>query len=144
MASLNQANIMGYVGDEPKIINTQSGRKMATFSLATTERGYTRQDGSQVAERTEWHNIVVWGKQAEIIERYIHKGSCIFVQGKIRTRSYNDRNGDKRYATEIEAEIFQMCDRKGESPVSGSNTPNAQGYQSTSRGTDKGDDDLPF
>lgn len=144
MASLNQANLMGYVRDEPKIINTQTGRKMATFPLATTERGYTRQDGSQVAERTEWHNIVVWGKQAEIIERYIHKGSCIFVQGKIRTRSYNDKNGDKRYTTEIDAEIFQMCDRKSESTTSASNAPTAQAYQSPSRGTDKGEDDLPF
>lgn len=75
MASFNQATVMGYVGDEPRITTTQSGKKVASFSIATTEKGFTKKDGTKVEDRTEWHNIVVWGNLAIVIERYVHKGS---------------------------------------------------------------------
>lgn len=115
MASINQATVIGFVGDDPKIGTTQSGRKVASFAVATTEKGYTAQNGTTYPDRTEWHNIVLWGKLAEVAEKFLHKGSSVFVQGKMRTRSYEDKNGIKRYITEIDGEIMQMLDRKQES-----------------------------
>lgn len=79
MASLNQATIIGYVGDVPKISNTQNGRKVASFAIATTEKGYTSKSGVQYPDRTEWHNIVLWGNLAEIAEKYLRKGSSVFI-----------------------------------------------------------------
>lgn len=150
MASLNQATIIGFLGDEPRVSNTQNGRKVASFSVATVERGYTTQSGTTYPDRTEWHNIVIWGKLAEVAEKYLHKGSCVFVQGKMRTRSYEDKNGVKRYITEIECDTMQMLDRKDDSnqsevnhaqqaqPASASQNPiNPSAYK-------KEQDDLPF
>lgn len=113
MATLNQASIIGFVGADPKVNVTQSGRKVASFSIATTEPSFTTKDGKVVAERTEWHNIVLWGRTAEVAERYIRKGSSVFVQGKIRTRSYQDAQGQTKYITEINGELLQMLDRPG-------------------------------
>ena len=115
MASVNQAIVIGFLGDEPKVNTTQAGRKMASFAVATTEKGYTAQNGTTYPDRTEWHNVVLWGKLAEIAEKYLHKGSSVFVQGKMRTRSYDDKNGVKRWITEIDADVMQMLDRKVES-----------------------------
>lgn len=112
MATFNQATVIGFVGDEPRIIQTQSNTAMASFAIATTERGYQRQDGTQVEDRTEWHNIVFFGKPAEVIGRYVHRGSSLFVQGKMRTRSYEDKDGIKRYVTEIIGDNFQLLDKK--------------------------------
>ena len=99
MASVNMAIVVGFVGDDPRINQTQSGRKVASFSLATTEKGYTTQSGQQIPDRTEWHNIVCWGKTAEVVERYVRKGSSLYIQGKMRTRSY-EKDGQTRYMTE--------------------------------------------
>lgn len=135
MATLNQASIMGFVGADPKINITQSGRKVASFSIATTEPSFTTKDGKVVAERTEWHNIVLWGRTAEVAERYIRKGSSVFVQGKIRTRSYQDKQGQTKYITEIEGELLQMLDRPGNSGGVASQAQSQQqggGYQPTS------------
>lgn len=114
MATFNQATVIGFVGDEPRIIQTQSNTAMTSFAIATTERGYQRADGTQVEERTEWHNIVFFDKPAEIIAKYVHKGSSLFVQGKLRTRNYDDKDGVKRYVTEIIGDNFQLLDRKPE------------------------------
>lgn len=144
MASFNQATVVGFVGDEPRIIQTQSNTAMASFAIATTERGYQRQDGSQVEDRTEWHNIVFFGKPAEIIGRYVHKGSSLFVQGKMRTRSYEDKDGIKRYVTEIIGDNFQLLDKKTDGVQSNNSVSlgamnNASVYQAPQK-----DDDLPF
>lgn len=114
MASVNQATVIGFVGDVPKIITTSAGRKMASFAVATTEKGYTTQAGVTYPDRTEWHNIVLWGRLAEVAEKFLHKGSSVYVQGKMRSRSYDDKNGVKRYITEIEADTMQMLDRRGD------------------------------
>lgn len=146
MASINQATVIGFVGDEPKVSTTQAGRKVASFAVATTEKGYTAQNGTTYPDRTEWHNIVLWGKLAEVAEKFLHKGSSVFVQGKMRTRSYEDKNGLKRYITEIEGDIMQMLDRKADvnqsevqqQSIQTSQTPNnPSAYK-------KDDDDLPF
>lgn len=115
MASINKAIIVGFLGGDPKIETLQSGTKVAQFSVATTEKGYTLQNDTQVPDRTEWHNIVLWGKIAEVAGTYLRKGSSVYIEGKIRTRSYEDRNGVKRYVTEIHADVMQMLDRKPDS-----------------------------
>ncbi len=145
MASLNQATIIGYVGDVPKISNTQNGRKVASFAIATTEKGYTSKSGVQYPDRTEWHNIVLWGNLAEIAEKYLRKGSSVFIQGKMRTRSYDDKNGVKRYITEIEGETMQMLDRRADNATSPSIQNNVQpAYSNQQTQVSQKDDDLPF
>ena len=109
MASVNQATIIGYVGEDPKIITTSNGKTMATLTVATTERGYTKRDGTTSEDRTEWHNIVLFGKLAEIARDYIRKGAALYIQGKMRTRSYDDKDGIKRYVTEIHALTRCRC-----------------------------------
>lgn len=112
MATLNQVMLMGFVGDDPKVAQTKANKAMASFSLATTERGYTRPDGSTVEDRTDWHNIVFFGKPAEIIQKYVRKGSSLYVQGKIRTRSYEAADHSTRYITEVIGDNFQLLDRR--------------------------------
>lgn len=113
MASLNQASIIGFVGDAPRVNQTQTGRKVASLSIATTEKGFTTNSGKVIPDRTEWHRVVIWGNLAEIAEKYIRKGSSIFVQGKLRTREY-EQDGVKKSVTEIEADTLQFLDRKTE------------------------------
>ena len=145
MASLNQATIIGYVGDVPKISNTQNGRKVASFAIATTEKGYTSKSGVQYPDRTEWHNIVLWGNLAEIAEKYLRKGSSVFIQGKMRTRSYDDKNRVKRYITEIEGDTMQMLDRRADNATSPSIQNDVQpAYSNQQTQVSQKDDDLPF
>lgn len=109
---MNKAILIGNVGQEPTVKHLENNTAVATFSLATTERGYTLQNGTQVPERTEWHNIVVWRKQAEVVEKYVHKGDKLYVEGKIQSRSYDDKQGVKRYVTEIMAENIELLSPK--------------------------------
>lgn len=157
MASVNMAIVVGFVGNDPRITALQSGRKCASFALATTETGYTTQSGQQIPEKTEWHNIVVWGKTAEVVEKYVHKGSSLYIQGKIRNRSFEGQDGQKRYITEIECEVMQMLDKRqdGNNRSQAQNT--AQNPQTASspynsspapfpppQAQENGNDDLPF
>ena len=99
--SLNRATLIGNVGQEPKIIMTQSGGKFATFSIATSEKWTDKQTG-EVKENTDWHNIIVsTDGLANVVEQYVKKGTRLFVEGRIRTRKYTDNNGLDRYVTEI-------------------------------------------
>ena len=93
--SVNKVILLGNVGRDPEVRYLDSGVAVATFSLATTERGYTLQNGTQVPDRTEWHNIVLWRGLAETAEKYVHKGDKLYIEGKIRTRSYDDQTGAK-------------------------------------------------
>ena len=108
--SVNKVILVGYVGREPEIRYVES-RAVASFSLATTDRAYTTASGAQVPERTEWHNIVMWDKAAEIAEKYIHKGTKLYVEGKLRTRVWEDRNTIKRSVTEILVDQFDILSR---------------------------------
>lgn len=110
---LNRAQIIGNLGDDPKVrtINND-GAKVASFNVATTERGYTLPNGTQVPERTEWHNVVCFGKLADVVDKYLKKGAKVYIEGKMRTRSYDDKNGIKRYVTEIYAENMVMLDSR--------------------------------
>ena len=112
--SINKVILIGNVGRDPEIRYTAPGQAVASFSLATTERGYTAANGTQVPDRTEWHSIVMWGKNAEIAERYIRKGSQLYIEGKLRTRTGEDKNQIKRQVTEIYVDTFDFLGRKPE------------------------------
>ena len=104
---MNKAILMGYVGRDPEIRYIDT-RPLASFSLATTERGSKLPNGTELPERTEWHNIVMYDAAAEIAEKYIRKGTRLLVEGKIRTRVWEDRNTIKHYVTEIYVDNFDI------------------------------------
>jgi single-strand DNA-binding protein len=108
--SINKVILIGHVGRAPEIRYTQGGAPVANFSLATNE-SWTSNTGER-QERTEWHRIVAWRKLAEICQEYVQKGSLLYVEGKLQTRNYEDRDGVKRYITEIQASNIAMLDRK--------------------------------
>lgn len=105
--SINKATLIGNVGQDPAIKTLENSTKVATFTLATTERGYTLQNGTQVPDRTEWHNIVAWNGLAKLAEGWIRKGTQIYVEGKITTRTW-EKDSIKMYRTEIVAENIQL------------------------------------
>ena len=109
--SVNKVILLGRVGRDPDVRYVAQNQPVASFTLATTERGYTNANGVQVPERTEWHNIVMWGKNAEVAERYIRKGTQIYLEGRLRTRAWEDRNQVKRYTTEIYVDTFELLAR---------------------------------
>ena len=95
----NKAQLIGHVGQEPEIKTFEGGKKLANFTLATNET-YKNDKGEKV-EETQWHRLVAWGKTADIIEKYVIKGKEIAIEGKLTHRSYDDKNGEKRYVTEV-------------------------------------------
>lgn len=111
--SYNKVLLIGNVGRDPEVRHLESGTSVATFTLATTER-YKDKNG-QYQDQTEWHNIVCWRNLADLSQNYINKGSQIFVEGKIRTRSWTDQTGQKRYTTEIVADNIRLLGKRGES-----------------------------
>lgn len=106
--SLNKVMLIGNVGAEPEVRYVEQGVAVGSLRIATTERAYTLQNGTQVPERTEWHNVVVWRKLAEFVEKYVHKGDKLYIEGQLRTRSYDDRNGVKKYVTEVWADNIEF------------------------------------
>ena len=109
--SVNKVILVGNVGRKPEI-RYVGQRPVATFPLATTERGQKTADGTEMPERTEWHNLVMWDRAAEIAERYIDKGTKLFVEGKLRTRVWQDANAIKHNITEIIVDNFDILSRK--------------------------------
>ncbi|MDO3377427.1 single-stranded DNA-binding protein [Geoalkalibacter halelectricus] len=110
--SINKVILVGNLGKDPELRYTPSGAPVATFSLATSER-YKDRNGEQ-QEKTEWHNIVAWRQLAEICGKYLHKGKQVYIEGKIQTRKYQDRDGNDRYITEIVADQMQMLGGRGD------------------------------
>ena len=102
--SLNKVILIGNVGKDPDVRYFDDGHALATFPLATSERGYRLTNGTEVPERTEWHNIQVSRDRAQFVEKYVKKGNLLYVEGKIRTRTYDDKDGNKRYFTDILAD----------------------------------------
>lgn len=136
--SVNKVILLGNVGRDPEVRYLDAGVAVATFPLATSEKGYTLQNGTQVPERTEWHNIVLWRGLAEVAEKYIHKGDKLYIEGKIRTRSYDDQAGVKRYVTEIFADNMEMLSPRASAPQASAQSQNAP---ATSNRTDNA---VPF
>ena len=116
MASFNKVLLIGNVGKDPEIKTFASGNKVANITLATTER-YKDRNGEQ-KEETEWHSVQAFGKLADVVERFVHKGSLLYLDGKIRTRSY-EADGRTMYRTEILADHIQMLDRRENRPALG-------------------------
>lgn len=111
--SVNKVILVGHVGKDPEVRYLDKDVAVANFTLATTERGRTLQNGTQIPERTEWHNIVAWRGLAEISEKYIRKGSQLYVEGRLQTRTW-EKDGIKRYTTEIYAETINLLGKKPE------------------------------
>ena len=152
MAGVNKVILVGHLGRDPELRYTQSGQPVANFTLATSE-SYSKRDGER-EERTEWHRIVAWGRLAEICAEYLSKGRQIYIEGRIQTREWEDREGEKRRTTEIVAREMQMLGRRGETNTSyndsqapATDTP-ATDTPATSTTADPStpppDDDIPF
>jgi single-strand DNA-binding protein len=134
---LNKVMLIGHLGKDPDVRTLDSGTKVCQFTLATTEKGYTLQNGTQVPDRTEWHNLVLWKGLAEVAGKYLHKGDKVFIEGKIRSRSYEDNSKVKRYITEIFADNMEIL-----STTSKSGSQN--NVSEASLPSETPSDDLPF
>ena len=130
--SLNKAMLIGNVGRDPEVryLDGKDGNaKVATFTLATTER-YRDRNG-ETRENTEWHNIVAWRSTADVVERFVRKGTQVYIEGRLRTRSWDDQTGNKRYTTEIMVDNLQLLGKKSDNPGAhqGGYPQQNQGYQ---------------
>ena len=111
--SVNKVILLGYVGKDPEMKEFESG-KVAKMTIATTEKGYKLKSGKEIPDRTEWHNIMLWGGLAEVAEKYINKGMQVYIEGKIQTRSWADKEGITHYITEVVASDLQMLGKREE------------------------------
>ena len=153
--SVNKVILIGNVGKYPDVRYIENNVCVAHFTLATTERGYTTQSGVQIPDKTEWHNIVAWRGLAEVAEKYVRKGTQLYIEGKIRTRSWEDQNKIRRYTTEIYVDNMELLGRR-DGQTTAASAPAAQpqaqpqSYQApanpgnTVAGGNSADDDLPF
>ena len=155
--SVNKVLLIGNVGKDPEVTYFDNGGVLAKFTLATTERGYTAANGTQVPDRTEWHTILLWRGLAEVAEKYVRKGTKIFIEGRIRTRTYDDVAGNTRYVTEIWGDNMELLGKKPEgqpSPLSTAPTaqpaaaseaqPKPGSTENPPLGGDNSNEDLPF
>lgn len=113
---MNKVMLIGNVGREPDVKYYDADQCMASVSLATTEKGYTLPNGTKVPDRTDWHNVVFWRPLAKIVERYVHKGDKIYVEGRLRYRAYDDKKGQRRYVTEIYADNMELLTPRNQTP----------------------------
>jgi single-strand DNA-binding protein len=148
MASLNKVMLIGNLGKDPEVRYTTSGTAVAGFSLATSERFKSK--SGEWEERTEWHNVTLWGRLAEIAGEYLAKGKTVYIEGRLQTRKWQDRDGRDRYTTEVVADKMQMLGGKGEAggrqggakvAEDSSGFGGGPGYEEPSFNPD---DDIPF
>jgi len=144
---VNKVILIGNLGRDPEVRTTTSGQNVASFTLATSRKWRDRDGNRQ--EQTEWHNIVVWGKQAETASQYLTKGRQVYVEGRLQTRSWEDKtSGEKRYRTEVVCENFQMLagGRGGDGAAAHRDEPAHDDAQAApfGGGAGMGDDDIPF
>lgn len=154
---INKVILIGNVGADPEVRALEGGVKVARLRIATTERIYNRQT-QETKEHTEWHNVTLWRNLADVADRFIRKGSQVYIEGSLRTRDWTDKDGNKRYATEIVANDLKMLGRRGDAPASGTDNSYGGSYggaaqSSQSSPSPSGDiaasapqevDDLPF
>jgi len=142
MASLNKVMLIGNLGKDPELRHTPAGTAVATFSIATSERFKSKQT-NEWEEKTEWHNIVLWSKLAETAGQYLAKGKTVYIEGRLQTRKWQDRDGNTRYTTEIVGDTMKMLSPKGEGARGGDSS-----YESSGGGSYEEppfqDDDIPF
>jgi single-strand DNA-binding protein len=139
MASVNKVILVGHLGSDPEVRYTPSGKAVANFSLATTER-FTNKEGEK-EERTEWHKIVAWARLGEICGEYLTKGSQVYIEGRLQTRNWEDRDGNKRYTTEIVAQAMQML---GGGSKKGGEVASVEESHPSEEPISIPDDDIPF
>ena len=139
MSGVNKVILVGNLGKDPEVRSIEGGAKVASFSMATKEV-FKGKDGAKV-EQTEWHNVVVWRGLAELAEKYLRKGSQIYLEGKIKTRSWDDKEGNKRYTTEIVGDSFTFL---GGKPAGSDNQPAPPAMQEPDSISAESENDLPF
>ncbi len=148
--SVNKVILIGHVGKEPRVKHFDGGSAVATFSLATTDRAYTLANGTNVPERTEWHNVVATNRLADVIEKYVHKGDKLYLECKLRTRDYDDSKGVKHYITEVFVDYMEMLSVKPQQAPPPQPYPQQSANQNQSAGNEcpppppPTKDDLPF
>ena len=143
MASLNKVMLIGNLGKDPEVRYTASGQAVAGFSLATTEK--FKGKSGEWEERTEWHNITLWGKLAEIAGEYLAKGKTVYIEGRLQTRKWQDKSGNDRYTTEVVGDKMQMLSPKGESRRGETSpAPSAGNGGGSYEEPPFQDDDIPF
>jgi len=140
--TVNKVILIGHLGADPQLKYTPSGSAFVNISIATN-RVWKDQDGNQ-QERTEWHRVVAWRKLAEIIGEYLKKGSSVYIEGRLQTRSYEDTNGVKRYITEVVADEMVMLGKKGETVDTGDEYQAEPPPPGDENSPPEGADDLPF
>ncbi len=136
---VNKVILIGNVGVDPEVRTLESGTKVARVRLATTERMFDRQ-ANETKEHTEWHTITLWRGLADVVDRYVRKGSQIYVEGRLRTREWTDRENNKRYSTEILADVMNLLGRRGDNAASegGNGYGASQGQGASSYGQQGG------
>ena len=138
---LNKAMIIGHLGQDPEVRYTNNGDAVASLSVATSERWKDKATGEQ-KEHTEWHRVTAWGSLAEIMGKYLHKGSKVYIEGKLQTRKYQDQSGNDRWTTEIVAREMKMLSPRSESGAGGGQSGgHGGGYEPPPMPPD---DDVPF
>lgn len=144
--SINKLIVLGNVGQDPKVTTFQDGGKVAQFSLAATDKGYTTKSGATVPDHTEWFNIVAKGSTANVVEQYVHKGDKIYIEGKVKTRQYTAQDGQPRNITEVIVERLELCGGKqgGNFAPIDQPTAAAPAASQTAADTTAPADDLPF
>ena len=141
MAGLNKVILIGNLGRDPELRYTANGQPVANFTLATTE-SWTNKSGER-EQRTEWHRIVTWGRLAEICGEHLNKGKQVYVEGRLQTREWEDREGNKRKTTEVTANQVLMLGRRGDGPGGPSSPPDAPEDSPPDASPDDSDD-IPF
>ena len=145
MASVNKVILIGRLGRDPELRYTQGGQAVANFTLATNER-FANKSGEQ-QERTEWHRVAIFGRLAEIAAEYLRKGSQVYIEGRLRTRKWQDNQGNDRYSTEIVASEMQMLGSRsgmGEPPVATERSGETGRHPAATAPAEEFDDDIPF
>lgn len=138
---MNKVMLIGNVGKDPDVHYYDADQSVAQVTLATTERGYTLPNGTQVPDHTDWHNLLFYRGLAKVVEKYVHKGDRLYVEGRLRYRSYDDKQGRRRYVTEILVENMEMLSSKLAHDEAPAAAPAAKPAQNTAS---QADNQLPF
>jgi single-strand DNA-binding protein len=142
MAGVNKVILLGNLGKDPEIRTLESGAKLARVSLATNE--YYKNKNGEMVERTEWHNVILWHRRAELAEKFLKRGSPLYVEGRIQTRSWDDKDGNKRYTTEVIGDVVNLIGGKPSDTADSSPPANDSGGDPKDADIPPEEDDLPF
>jgi single-strand DNA-binding protein len=141
---MNKVMLIGNVGQDPEVRYVEQGVAVARLRLATTERGYTLQNGTQVPDHTDWHNVILWRKLAEVVEKYVHKGDKLYIEGRIRYTTYDDKQGQRRFVTEIWADNMEMLTPPKATIPTSASQPEAPAAQPQDIAAEAPREELPF